>query len=145
VATVIFAGKRSCGRARRFSTALVAQTLAFARQFHGPLIRSWPQTLTASLIVLASLLGLWWRGQWRRREAWRTDGIFIILRHRGCDRVDRQRASSITGTVPAAGELLGSAGTLHYSPAPLPGEGGKVGSFRAVMLVGFLSRRGWWV
>jgi hypothetical protein len=83
-------------------------------------------------------------GHVRGREAWRTYGIFLILSivvgpglivNAGFkDHWDRPRPR----------DIVEFGGPLHYSPAPLPGEGGK--SFPCGHCsVGFLLAAGWWV
>ena len=117
---------------------------------HWPLARQLPWSvlyelappITALLIILG-VVGLV-AGHLRRREVWRRYGIFLIFSvvlgpglivNMGMkDHWDRPRPR----------DIVEFGGPLHYSPAPLPGEGGK--SFPCGHCsVGFLFAAGWWI
>jgi lipid A 4'-phosphatase len=117
---------------------------------HWPLARQLPWSflyelappITALLIILG-VVGLV-AGYLRRREVWRRYGIFLIFSvvlgpglivNMGMkDHWDRPRPR----------DVVEFGGSLHYSPAPLPGEGGK--SFPCGHCsVGFLFAAGWWI
>jgi lipid A 4'-phosphatase len=113
-----------------------------ARQFPWNLLYELAPPITASLIVLG-LLGLV-AGHVRGREVWHKYGIFLVLSivvgpglivNAGLkDHWDRPRPR----------DIVEFGGALHYSPAPLRGEGGK--SFPCGHCsVGFLFAAGWWV
>jgi lipid A 4'-phosphatase len=143
VATVVFAvTPLDVDAARVFYRSGGPDHWPLARQFPWSLLYELAPPITASLIVLG-LLGLV-AGHVRGRETWRKYGIFLILSivvgpglivNAGLkDHWDRPRPR----------DIVEFGGPLHYSPAPIPGEGGK--SFPCGHCsVGFLFAAGWWV
>jgi lipid A 4'-phosphatase len=128
----------------------IMRTFYRAGPDHWPLGRQWPWSvlyqlapyITASLLIIGTA-GLLMAHLWNR-EAWRRNSIFLIL----CivigpgmvinavfkDHWDRPRPR----------DIVEFGGTLHYTPAPLRGEGGS--SFPCGHCsVGFLYAGGWWM
>jgi lipid A 4'-phosphatase len=128
----------------------IMRTFYRAGPDHWPLGRQWPWSvlyqlapyITASLLIIGTA-GLLMARLWNR-EAWRRNSIFLIL----CivigpgmvinavfkDHWDRPRPR----------DIVEFGGTLHYTPAPLRGEGGS--SFPCGHCsVGFLYAGGWWM
>jgi membrane-associated PAP2 superfamily phosphatase len=143
VATVVFAvTPLDVDAARVFYRSTGPDHWPLARQFPWSLLYELASPLTASLIVLG-LLGLV-AGHVRGREAWRTYGIFLILSIVVGPGLIVNAGLKDHWERPRPRDIVEFGGPLHYSPAPLPGEGGK--SFPCGHCsVGFLFAAGWWV
>jgi membrane-associated PAP2 superfamily phosphatase len=128
--------------ARFFYHAGTTDHWPLARQFPWSLLYGLAPAITASLTIVG-LVALA-AGQARKHELWRVYGVFLILSILLGPGLISNAIFKDHWDRPRPREVVEFDGALHYTPAPLRGEGGA--SFPCGHCsVGFLYATGWWL